>query len=176
MEDFSPSDFTFVEVIDDMNSDMSWLTQEKIQAYARARWRRVRFGKNVMYQARVQITKNSPDKMSILENCLADGANEEFEILCEEIREAEGIPELGTIEFNMWHLQQTLLREDIDAADVAKLHKQLGEHKGWLTKPADRQISVSVSSVAGQQTLTGLDKTNPQDRERVYFSLVAAAS
>lgn len=171
------ADFTHVMFADALHRDTGWITQEVCQEYAKAIWddggnmaAKMGYADNYL----LAITGANQDKIILIKEMLLRQSS--FKMLLDEVREELGIPQPGSIEWNIWMIQQRLDSGKLDGKELAALYSRLFELQGWAAKPHER-AGINPGGNVGIDSdgpIEKFDRFNTKDIERKYWELIAS--
>lgn len=155
-------------VYDPFGRDTAWITQEVIEEYVGARMR----GPDAAMYCLQKWTQGDAIKINQFMELVSN--NPELDRLQEELIDELGIDALiGKPKTKEYHIRQLEIAIELARTpdEKAKLYKELREYQGWTAKPAEKGLSVSVTTNhVGSEAIAN---KAPRDAERIVMSVFA---
>jgi hypothetical protein len=159
---------TQLEIYCPFGRDVSWITQEICESYAGAS---LIPGKAAREEAALALSGGSFARSEILKSILND-YNPEFQELKSQLLDEYGESHFVKIKSHTVLIAELQERMDncADPDSFAKLHKEMRELRGFVTKPKDTPVinNISVQTTQG----VSIDRHNPKEVARIYHSVM----
>jgi hypothetical protein len=158
-----------LEIYCPFGRDVSWITQEICESYAGAC---LIPGKAAREEAALALAGNSYARAEILKSVLND-FNADFQELKSQLVDEFGENHFVKIKSHTVLIAELQERMDncADPDSFAKLHKEMRELRGFVTKPKESLPVVNNITVQTTQGMS-IDKHNPKEVARLYHSLM----
>jgi hypothetical protein len=160
---------TQVEIYCPFGRDVSWITQEIVEAYAGACLR----GRKIAEREALALAGDDFPRAHTLQSLM--DTNPEFLALKDELLDTYGIEAFIRPKHILEHVRDLEARMDDcnDDETYAKLMKELRELRGWTVKPAENKVIINNNnSVDNRQQSLTIDKHNPNEVARLYNSIL----
>lgn len=159
-----------IKVIDQLNRDTSWITQDLIERYVAARMQSEEYGNRVLGEYCI----NNPARYKLFQEIIVSKVEELHELelaLIDEFGE-ESFYKRKTKSQMLAHMHSRLETEP-DNEIAAKLFDSICKAEGWHPKQIDGpQTVVDITNINGA---VKFDKSNPAEAEKLYMAIAGAA-
>lgn len=158
---------TEVEIWCPFGRDVSWITQEIVEAWAGA----CLSGDRKAATLGLNICGNDFQCFELLKSIFND-SNVQFIALKEELLDEYGIDYFRPIRSKQDHIAdlEERMRDEKNNKVYAALAKELREFRQWSVKPVEAAPSTTVNVFSNQQV--SIDRHNPREVERYYQSIM----